>query len=364
MRTRVSLTNFLIDERRKHPQASGDFNSLILDVALACKRIARDVAYGALHREGATGAQAAQEQAGGLNVQNEVQLWQDLAANEHFVQVLSQNPSLAGMVSEEMAGPIWLHEDERAKYLLAFDPLDGSSNVDVNVSVGSIFSILRVPQKKSSAGKRTVADFLQPGVQQVAAGYAIYGPSTMLVVTVGSGVYVFSLDPELSECVLSHPQMRIPEHSNVFAINASNSRFWAGPVRRYVNECLAGASGPRGQDFNMRWIASLVAEAHRILSRGGVFLYPQDTRTQTRQGRLRMLYEVSPIAWLIEQAGGAASNGREAVLPLAPQDLHQRMGFVFGSASEVRRIENYHAQDHAEDFDIPLFKQPSLFRFS
>ena len=249
-------------------------------------------------------------------------------------------------------------QSPRGKYLLLFDPLDGSSNIDVNVAVGSIFSILRAPTLERDARPE---DFLQPGTQQVGAGYAIYGPSTMLVLTLGNGTHAFTLDPQLGEWVLSHPNLRIPARTSEFAINASNSRFWEPAVKRYVDECLAGREGPRGIDFNMRWIASLVAETHRILMRGGVFLYPRDRKDPARAGRLRLLYEANPISLLIEQAGGAASTGRERLLEVEPKQLHQRIGFVFGSKQEVARIEGYHRDEPPEAFDSPLFGRRGLF---
>jgi fructose-1,6-bisphosphatase I/sedoheptulose-1,7-bisphosphatase len=202
---------------------------------------------------------------------------------------------------------------------------------------------------------------LQPGTEQVGAGYAIYGPSTMLVLTLGRGTHAFTLDPMLGEWVLSHPNLRIPESTREFAINASNSRFWEPAVKRYVDECMAGQTGPRDADFNMRWIASLVAETHRILMRGGVFLYPRDRKDPARAGRLRLLYEANPISFLIEQAGGAASTGRERLMAVAPVALHQRIGFVFGSKQEVSRIEGYHRDEPPEAFDSPLFGKRGLF---
>ncbi len=273
---RSTLTQFLIEERRRHPGATGDLNALITDVSLACKAIARKVAYGVL-----AGAQAHEAPVGGgVNVQGEEQKALDVLSNTMFLRATEWGGHLAGMVSEEMEAPYTLPvEHPRGKYLLLFDPLDGSSNIDVNVSVGSIFSILRAVTPGQDPQPQ---DFLQPGTEQVCAGYAIYGPSTMLVLTLGRGTHAFTLDPLLGEWVLSHPNLRIPEKTHEFAINASNSRFWEPAVKRYVDECLAGQTGPRGTDFNMRWIASLVAETHRILMRGGVFLYPRDSKDPSR----------------------------------------------------------------------------------
>ena len=370
---RSTLTQFLIEERRRFPQASGDFNALILDVALACKAIARSVSFGELggvlgnQVASSSPASTAEQSAGQLNVQGEVQKKLDVISNDMFLRANEWGGHLAGMASEEMAEPYAIPASfPRGKYLLVFDPLDGSSNIDVNVSVGSIFSVLRAPAEVVGGQRKlSVDDFLQPGAQQVAAGYAIYGPTTMLMLTVGSGVHGFTLDPNLGEFKLTHPDVMIPPETQEFAINASNSRFWEAPVKRYVDECLAGKTGPRGKDFNMRWIASMVAEAHRILMRGGVFMYPRDTKDPSKPGRLRLLYEANPIGMLMEQAGGRASTGHGPVLQVQPSALHQRIGLVFGSRSEVERIERYHAEplpNRKADFATPLFAERSLFR--
>jgi fructose-1,6-bisphosphatase I / sedoheptulose-1,7-bisphosphatase len=353
---RTTLTEYLIAHRREHPGATGEFNALILQLAQACKAISRIVAHGALG--GTLGSLESQ------NVQGETQKKLDVIADEIFLRATHWGGDLAGMVSEENETPIRMPKGHaRGKYLLVFDPLDGSSNTDVNVAVGSIFSILRAPDPGKDAQTQ---DFLQPGSEQLAAGYAIYGPSTMLILTVGNGVAGFTLDPILGDFFLTHPDLRVPESTREFAINASNARFWEPPVRRYVDECLAGQTGPRETDFNMRWIASLVAETHRILMRGGVFLYPRDTKDPAKPGRLRLLYECNPIGMLIEQAGGRASTGYAPVLEVAPSELHQRIGFVFGSSEEVERIERYHAEPYPDgrDSDMPLFNSRSLFRNS
>ncbi|MBK8005357.1 MAG: class 1 fructose-bisphosphatase [Gemmatimonadetes bacterium] len=360
---RWTLTRYLIEERRRFPEASGDLNALILDVATACKAIAKIVAFedlaGAFVPEGGSKLEG-----GAINVQGEVQKRLDVISNEIFTRTNEWNGHLAGMASEEMDVPFQIPAQyPRGKYLLVFDPLDGSSNLDVNVSVGSIFSILRAPDDVVAAGRDVVeADFLQPGARQVAAGYALYGPTTMLVLTVGNGVVGFTLNPTTGEFVLTHPKITVPPATQEFAINSSNARFWEPPVKRYVDECLAGKAGPRGKDFNMRWIASLVAEAHRILMRGGVFLYPRDMRDPAKPGRLRLLYEASPVGMLIEQAGGRASTGRQPVLGVTPTALHQRIGFVFGSKDEVDRIERYHQEPLSDDGPEPLFATRSLFR--
>ena len=301
-------------------------------------------------------------EAGTDNVQGEAQKKLDVIANEILLQANEWGGHLAGMASEEVETICQIPFDlPKGGFLLLFDPLDGSSNIDVNVAVGSIFSVLRAPRPGEDA---TAAEFLQPGSQQVAAGYAIYGPSTMLMLSVGNGVAGFTLDPIIGEFYLTHPDIRVPETTREFAINASNSRFWEQPVRRYVDECLAGRTGARGADFNMRWIASLVAETHRILMRGGVFLYPRDRKDPARPGRLRLLYECNPIGFLIEQAGGRASTGVRPVLDVQPESLHQRVGFVFGSKEEVERIERYHHEPliGGEQDELPLFHARSLFR--
>jgi fructose-1,6-bisphosphatase I/sedoheptulose-1,7-bisphosphatase len=352
---RWTLTRYLIEERRRFPEASGDLNALLLDVALACKAIARRVGFGPLLDGPA---------AGQTNVQGEVQVPLDLLSNDIFLRMNEWNGQLAGLASEEMPLPAQVPANyPRGKYLLLFDPLDGSSNVDVNVAVGSIFSILRAPAEVIASGRDVVeADFLQPGAEQVAAGYAIYGPATMLVLTVGNGAAGFTLNPDLGEFVLTHPRLAVRPTTREFAINSSNARFWEPPVKRYVDECLAGHGGPRGKDFNMRWIASLVAEAHRIMMRGGVFLYPRDLRDASSNGRLRLLYEANPIGFVIEQAGGRASTGRQPVLGVTPSALHQRIGFVFGSREEVERIERYHADPSVRGPETPLFAERGLFR--
>ncbi len=334
------------------PDASGDLNGLILDVALACKAISKRVAAGAL-----ADALGSADQ---TNVQGEVQQKLDVLANNYFLRANEWGGRVAGMVSEELDEPYRLPaEHPRGKYLLLFDPLDGSSNIDVNVSVGSIFSILRAPQPGSDPETQ---DFLQPGTEQVCAGYAIYGPSTMLVLTVGTGVHAFTLDPSLGEFLLTRESIQIPSATKEFAINASNQRFWEPAVQRYVQECLAGKSGPRQKDFNMRWVASLVAETHRILTRGGVFLYPRDYREPVRPGRLRLMYEANPVAFLVEQAGGAASTGRQRLLDVEPTDVHQRVSFVFGAREEVTRIEEYHAESYEQVSQLPLYGTRGLFR--
>lgn len=348
----TTLTEFIIGEQRRFPGATGGFTALVNDIRLACKRIAYLVGKGALAGvHGGTGMR---------NVQGEEQQKLDVLANEIFLRTNEWGGHLAGMASEELELPYPIPDEHpRGRYLLLFDPLDGSSNIDVNVSVGSIFSVLACPEGVAGEEERA---FLQPGARQVCAGYAIYGPTTMLVLTFGRGVHGFTLDREIGEFIYTHPDLRIAEDTSEFAINTSNSRFWEPAVKRYVDECMAGRSGPRGKDFNTRWIASLVAEAHRILMRGGVFLYPCDERESNRQGRLRLLYEANPIGMVIEQAGGRASTGYGPLMDVMPGGLHQRSGFVFGARHEVERIEQYHRDHNERPYDAPLFGARGLFR--
>jgi len=331
---RTSVTQFIIEEQRKLQGATGDFTSLLNDVLTSCKVISNLVNHGEL--VGVLGA------AGSENVQGEEQKKMDIITNDVFLQTNEWAGHLAAMASEEM-DDIYHIPDEypKGKYLLTFDPLDGSSNMDVNVSVGTIFSILRC---KGNCVKPTAEDFLQRGTEQVAAGYALYGPSTMLVLTTGQGVNGFTLDQNIGEFVLTHPNMTIPEDTREFAINASNMRHWEAPVKRYVDECLQGKEGPRGEDFNMRWVASMVAEVHRILTRGGVFMYPIDEKMKAKgtEGKLRLMYEANPMSFIVEQAGGASTTGRERIMDIQPSQLHQRVPVVLGSKNEVELITSYH----------------------
>jgi fructose-1,6-bisphosphatase len=346
----TTLVEFLEDETRRAPGADRSAAALVADLAAAFEAIAAEIAEAPVR--GQLG------DAGSSNAQGERHKKLDLVANELLVRACERSGRAAGIVSEESDGPALLAgEGAQARHLVAFDPLDGSSNLDVNVTVGSIFSVVR----RDGTGPPAREAFLRPGAEQVCAGYALYGPATMLVLSLGRGVHGFTLDRRGRGFLLTHPELRIPETTREFAVNASNERFWEPPVRRYVAECVAGRAGPRGQDFNMRWIASLVAEVHRILMRGGVFLYPRDARHPVGAGRLRLLYEASPMAFLVEQAGGAASTGRERILDVAPVELHQRVPVVLGSRSEVERIARYHAEPGGEPFRDPLFNTRSLF---
>src|SRR5580704_3540096 len=353
-REKRTITEFMMDEQRRFPEATGDFTAVLNHMRLACKRISFIVGRGALG--------AAQGATESTNVQGETQMKLDVIANDIFLRTSEFGGQLAGMVSEELNEPYQIPaEYPLGKYLLVFDPLDGSSNIDINAPTGSIFSVLKAPNGMSPPA---LADFLQPGAKQLCAGYAIYGATTMLVLTLGRGVHGFTLDRGFGEFILTHPNMTIPKETSEFAINASNERFWEPPVRRYVLECLAGRGGVRGKDFNMRWIASLVAEVHRILIRGGLFMYPKDTKEPTKPGRLRLLYEANPMAMIVEQAGGGSSSGRGRVLDLMPSELHQHVPLILGCKAEVDRIERYH-MEHDQGLDriysSPLFKERSLF---
>ena len=337
MHNGTTITQFIIEEQRHIEGATGDFTSLLNDIVTACKVISNMVNKGELI--GVLGS------AGSENVQGETQKKLDILTNEVFIKSNEWAGHLAAMASEEMDDVYPIPAKyPRGKYLLTFDPLDGSSNTDVNVSVGTIFSILKCPGECSA--RPGAEGFLQPGTQQVAAGYALYGPSTMMVLTTGNGVNGFTLDMDIGEFILTHPNMTIPADTREFAINASNMRHWEAPVKRYVDECLAGNTGPRGEDFNMRWVASMVAEVHRILMRGGIFMYPLDEKMKAKgtEGKLRLMYEGNPMSMIVEQAGGAASTGRERIMEIQPKGLHQRVPVVLGSKNEVERVVSYHQE--------------------
>lgn len=334
MSSGITITQFIIEEQRRIPGASGEFTLLLNDLVTATKVIANAVNKGAL--AGVLGA------AGSSNVQGEDQKKLDVISNDVMIESTNWSGHLAAMASEEMDEILPIPaEYPKGKYLLLFDPLDGSSNIDVNISVGTIFSILKAPEGKTAVATE---DFLQPGTQQVCAGYALYGPSTMLVITSGHGVNGFTLDRNVGEYYLTHPNIQIPADTKEFAINASNARFWEAPVKRYVDECLAGKEGPRAKDFNMRWVASMVAEVHRILTRGGIFMYPLDSKTKEKGGKLRLMYEANPMSFIVEQAGGASSTGRERIMTLKPSGLHQRVPVILGSKNEVDKVVQYHKE--------------------
>lgn len=333
MANKVALTQFIIEQQRGLPDASGTFSMLLNNIVTACKEISHLVNRGNL--VGVLGSAESE------NVQGEVQKKLDIITNDIMVNALNWTGHLAGMASEEVDDIITIPEQyPKGKYLALFDPLDGSSNIDVNLAVGTIFSILRCREGVDPA----VEDFLRKGSEQVCAGFVLYGPSTMMVLTTGHGVNGFTLDQDIGEFILTHPNMRIPEETSEFAINMSNQRFWELPVQRYIDECLQGTEGPRGKNFNMRWIASLVAEVYRILTRGGIFLYPLDLRDPSKPGKLRIMYEANPMAFIIEQAGGSCSTGCERILDIKPTGIHQRVPLVLGSKKEVERIVAYHQE--------------------
>ena len=332
MTKRISLTQYLIEQQRGEAQIPSQLRLLIEVVARACKRIAINVSKGALGE--VLGS------AGSENVQGEVQKKLDIIANEVLIEANEWGGHLAGMASEEMDDMVGVpNRYPQGEYLLLFDPLDGSSNIDINVSIGTIFSVL-----KHKGGDVTNESFLQPGTAQVCAGYCVYGPQTTLVLTVGKGVVMFTLDREMGAWWMTEDNMRIPEDTKEFSINMSNMRHWAPPVKRYIDECLAGKEGPRGKDFNMRWVAAMVADVHRILTRGGIFMYPWDKREPGKPGKLRLMYEANPMSFLVEQAGGMATNGLQRIMEIQPKQLHERVSVMLGSKNEVERVTGYHRE--------------------
>jgi fructose-1,6-bisphosphatase len=344
----TTISKFLIQQVPEGPHGR-DLAALLVDVAAVVKAISAAVGKGPL-----VGLASL---AGSENAQGESQKKLDLLADELFARGVEWSGLVGALASEERDD---VHIVEGQGHLaLVFDPLDGSNNLDVNLPVGSIFSVLALPD-----GERTMSAVLQQGSRQLAAGYAIYGPSTQVVITVGRGTHGFTLDREIGNFVLTHPDIRVPEEGSDYLINASNRRFWEPPVARYVDECKAGRDGPRGRDFNTRWVASMVADVHRVLLRGGIYLYPRDQKEANREGRLRLLYEANPMAMLVEQAGGAASTGRGRILDVQPERIHQRVPVILGSRAEVERVERYHEEfDKGEDkpYSSPLFGERSLF---
>jgi fructose-1,6-bisphosphatase I len=331
MSGKISLTRYLVEQQRMEGHIPSQLRLLLEVVARACKRISQAVNKGALG--GVLGSAESE------NVQGEMQKKLDIIANEVLIEANEWGGHLAAMASEEMDS-IYLVPNRypQGEYLLLFDPLDGSSNIDVNVSIGTIFSVLVKPDGSGVSEQ----DFLQPGCKQVAAGYCVYGPQTTLVLTVGDGVAMFTLDREQGSFILTVEHIRIPENTREFAVNVSNMRHWSRPMKRYIEECLQGTEGPRGKDFNMRWVASMVADVHRILTRGGIFLYPWDAREPGKPGKLRLMYEANPMSWLVEQAGGAATNGRQRILDIQPSSLHERVSVFLGSKNEVEQVSSYH----------------------
>ena len=334
--TQRTLARYLTEDQRNKGVITADLKFLIEIVSRACQAISVAIGKGGLG--GVLG------EAGSDNVQGEAQKKLDVLSNEILLEANEWGGHLAAMASEEMDLPHTIpHRYPQGEYLLLFDPLDGSSNIDVNVSIGTIFSVLRCPEGADlSSPAASEQAFMQPGTAQVAAGYAVYGPTTLLVLTVGDGVAVFTLDREQGHFVLTQESVRIPVDTKEFAINMANQRFWEEPVRRYVAEMQQGRDGPLGKDYNMRWVASMVADVHRIMTRGGIFMYPLDSKLKDKGGKLRLMYEANPMAFLVEQAGGAATDGRRRILDIAPERLHQRVPVILGSKNEVDRVTAYH----------------------
>ncbi|MCG2576416.1 class 1 fructose-bisphosphatase [Dechloromonas sp. XY25] len=332
-----TLARYLTEEQRNKGVLTGDLKFLIEIVSRACQAISIAIGKGGLG--GVLG------EAGSDNVQGEAQKKLDVLSNDILLDANEWGGHLAAMASEEMDLPHLVpHRFPKGEYLLTFDPLDGSSNIDVNVSIGTIFSVLKCPEGADlSTPEAAEQAFLQPGTAQVAAGYAVYGPTTLLVLTVGDGVVVFTLDREQGQFILTQEGVQIPADTKEFAINMSNQRFWEAPVQRYVAEMQAGKEGPLGKDYNMRWVASMVADVHRIMTRGGIFMYPMDSKLKDKGGKLRLMYEANPMAFLVEQAGGAATTGRQRILDIEPSNLHQRVPVILGSMNEVERVTGYHA---------------------
>ena len=329
-----TLSQYLTDQSRQNTAIDADLRLLIDTVAAACKTISYKVSKGALGDVlGSLGTE---------NVQGEVQKKLDVLSNDILLDANEWGGYLRAMASEEMETLHPIPDTQpKGDYLLLFDPLDGSSNIEVNVSIGTIFSVLKAPAG-STPDTVQEADFLQPGSKQVVAGYTLYGPQTMLVLTLGNGVAAFTLDKDTGTWILTREAIQIPEDTAEFSINMSNKRHWEAPIKRYIDECLTGSTGPLTKDYNMRWIASMVADVHRILTRGGIFMYPRDERASSRQGKLRLMYEANPMSFIIEQAGGAAVDGAQRILDIEPQGLHQRVGVILGSKNEVERVRDYH----------------------
>lgn len=352
---RTNVNKYLVGEQRRNPTLAGDLSMLISDVVRSCKAISQSASLGRLvsRLTNPTVVDHPGDDRSDLRA----------IANQLFLHHCEWGGHLAAISSDDMDA-IYTppQEERRGKYLLLIDALDGSSNIDINLTVGSIFSVLQCPEHTQEA---TAADFLQPGCRQVAAGYTLYGSSTIMMLTVGNGTHGFTLDHEIGEFLLTHPQIAVPDETQNFAINSSKERFWEPPIRRYVEECLAGQTGIRGKDFNMRWAAAMVADVHRILMRGGVFLYPRDSRNPELPERTDLLHKANPMAMLVEQAGGMASTGYGRIADIQPTGLHQRTPVILGSRSEIERIERYHAEHlNGEDkpFTSPLFGTRSLFR--
>ena len=354
---RTTFSKFIIEDQRSRANPDPELTGLLNDIQTACKFIASAVSRGALYYPPRSSMN--------LNPSADEPKKLDEIANDIMLRECEWGGQLSGMIFEGAEGPYLIPTTyPRGRYLLAFDALEGSANLDINVTVGTIFSVLRAPDGVTEPGP---ADFLQAGTKQIAAGFALYGPTSIVVLTLGSGVHGFTLDREIGAYTLTHPNMRIPEETSEFAIDASNERSWEAPIRYYVDECVQGKTGQRGLDFSMRWVDSLVSEVHRILVRGGLLIYPGDMRDAAKHGGIHLLYEANPVAMIVEQAGGGASTGRERILDVAPAGLQQCVPVILGSIREVERLVRYHdTADRGEDlaFAAPLFKSRSLFRSS
>jgi len=343
----VSLDDFL-DRSANVSNQTRAVAALLRELVKAALQVADVVSLGYI-------AQALGASFGAANSDRDPQEPLDLTANDLFVNAL-RNAPVAAVLSEELTSPLCL--DPAAPLAVAIDPLDGSSNIDANVSIGTIFAIFPALAQATEPANH----FLRPGHEQIAAGFIIYGPQTSLVFTLGDGAHVFTLDRQAGVFQLAIPKLAIPQHSSEYAVNASNYRHWDDSIRAYVDDCIRGSDGPLSQDYNMRWIASLVADAYRILVRGGVFLYPGDQRRGYVKGRLRLIYEANPIAFLVEQAGGGATDTVQRILEIKPRELHARTPIVFGSSTAVKRISEYHTDPQFSAERAPLFFQRGLFR--
>ncbi len=332
MENTVNIKDYLLKEQQAGQDIDANLISLIEDVSAACKEIHTAINHGALY--GVLGSAESE------NIQGETQKKLDVMSNEMFIRHTEKSGTLAGMASEEEEDVYSIPPQyKKGPYLMYFDPLDGSSNIDVNITVGSIFSIVRCPEGVTDP---KLADYLIPGTEQICAGFCLYGPSTLMIITTGNGVQGFTLDPGSNEFKLTHKNMMIPEDTAEFAVNMSNQRFWEKPVQRYVQECIDGVTGARDKNFNMRWVASMVGEVYRILTRGGIFMYPFDTKDPAKAGKLRLMYEANPMSFIVEQAGGLSSTGRERIMELKPKEIHQRVPVILGSTNEVKRVDSYH----------------------
>jgi fructose-1,6-bisphosphatase I len=341
----IDLGQYL-DRWARGDSARADLAITLMRLSEACRQISCLVGRGAL--AGALGSETGKQS--GADPQKDV----DVRANDLIVTALKGAP-VATLASEELEWALPINPG--APLAVAVDPIDGSSNIDANLSIGTIFTIL--PARANGAD---TSSFLQPGTSQLAAGFAVYGPYTTLVITVGQGTLMFTLDRGTGRFMLTHSSVAIPPATREYSINASNYRHWDEPIRTYVDDCMRGRDGPRGKNFNMRWTASPVADVYRILSRGGIFLYPGDLRDNYSMGRLRLVYEANPIAWIVEQAGGAASTGYERILDLVPTSIHQRVPFITGSRTEVEYVVRLHHDPHGAGERSPLFARRGLFR--